>query len=98
MEFQYAVWGIVLSASLFRRSDAQYIYENAELVAGIDTAVTGEFCGVPILPPDRIETLDKNVIIIVAAPSAHKPAKELLMPMGRPFILLKGTSIECYNM
>jgi len=97
-EFQYAVWGIVLSASFYLEEAMRNTYENAELVAGIDTAVTGEFCGVPILPPDRIETLDKNVVVIVAAPSAHKPAKELLMPTGRPFVLLKGTSIECYNM
>lgn len=70
---------------------------QAKLIAGIDIAAEGSFCDVDIIKPDEIKNLPQDTIIIVAAPTAQNPAKELLQETGRPFVLLKGTSAECYN-
>ncbi|MCC8025346.1 MAG: polysaccharide pyruvyl transferase family protein [Clostridium sp.] len=95
--FKYAVWGVILSAAYYLEEAVSREYGNADLVCGIDIAATGSFCGVPVISPEKIEALDKDVIIFVAAPSAHASAKQLLLPAGRPFVLLKGTDAECFN-
>ena len=69
---------------------------QAELIAGIDIAAEGTYCGVGIIRPDEISNLPSDTIIIVAAPSAQEPAKELLSEMKRPFVLLKGSSAEWF--
>ncbi len=97
-KFRYAVWGIVLSTAFYLDEAMRKKYPNGKLVSGIDIAATGEYCGVTIIKPDDISTLPKDVIIIVAAPSAQQSAKEMLLPAGRPFVLIKGTNVECFNM
>lgn len=95
--FRYAVWGVILSAAYYLEEAIRNEFENAELISGIDIAATGDYCGVPTIHPDKIETLDKEVIIIVAAPSAWEMAKKLLLPTGRPFVRIRDTNAECYN-
>ena len=97
-EFKYAVWGIVLSAAFYLDESMKTIVPQGKLIAGIDIAAEGKYCGVDIIKPDEIKDLPENTIIIVAAPSAQDSAKKLLMDLNRPFILLKGTSVECFNM
>lgn len=97
-KFQYAVWGIVLSTSFYFDEAMKDKVPQGELVAGIDIAATGEYCGTKIIKPEEIKFLSDNVIIIVAAPSAQKSAKDMLNRMNRPFVLLKGISFESYNM
>ena len=65
---------------------------------GIDIAAEGKYCGVDIIKPDDIKKLPLDTIIIVAAPSAQESAKMLLNKSNRPYILLKGTDAECYNL
>lgn len=96
-EFSYAVWGIVLSAAFYFEEAMSSQVPQAKLIAGIDIAAEGSFCDVDIIKPDEIKNLPQDTIIIVAAPTAQNPAKELLQETGRPFVLLKGTSAECYN-
>lgn len=95
-KFKYAVWGIVLSAA-FYLDEAMKKLPQAELIAGIDIAAEGEYCGVNIIKPEEIVNLPSDVIIIVAAPSAQEYAKEMLGKMNRPFVLLRGTNAEWYN-
>lgn len=97
-EFSYAVWGIVLSAAFYLDEAMKELVPQGKLVAGIDIAAEGKYCGADIIKPDEIKNLPEDTIIIVAAPSAHEPAIELLNALNRPFILLKGTSAECFNM
>lgn len=96
--FRYAVWGVVLPAAFYLDEAMRKRYPNGELVSGVDIAATGEYCGAPIIKPEDISSLQKDVVIIVAAPSAQQPAKEMLLHTSRPFVLLKGTKVECYNM
>ena len=96
-DFKYAVWGIVLSAAYYLEEAVRQQYPKATLVSGIDIAVKSDFCGKPTMHPDNIGELAEDVVIVVAAPSAHDQAKEVLLPTKRPFVLLKGTSVECYN-
>lgn len=96
-EFDYAVWGIVLSASFYLDEAMKEFIPQAQLVAGIDIAAEGKYCGVEIIRPDNIEKLSHDTVIIVAAPSAHSPAKELLEKLNRPYVLLKGTDVEYNN-
>lgn len=96
-EFSYAVWGVVLSAAFYLDEAMKSQVPRAKLIAGIDIAAEGTYCGVDIIKPDEIKNLQKDTIIIVAAPTAQNPAKELLLKTGRSFVLLKGTSAECYN-
>ena len=95
--FRYAVWGIVLSAAYYLDEAMKSLIPRAELVAGVDIAAEGTYCGCDIIKPDKIKELPPDVIIMVAAPSAHEPARQLLTEAGRPFVLLKGTRAECYN-
>lgn len=96
-KFKYAVWGVILSAAYYLEEAIRYEFEHGVLVSGIDIAATGDYCGVPTIHPDKIEALDKDVIIIVAAPSAWEPAKNMLLPTGRPFVRIWETNAECYN-
>ena len=96
--FKYAVWGIVLSAAFYLDEAMKKQVPQAELIAGIDIAAEGEYCGVNIMKPEDIEKLPQDTIIMVAAPSAQEQAKKLLSELNRPFVLLKGTSVECYNL
>lgn len=96
-KFQYAVWGVVLSAAFYLDEAMKKQVPQAELIAGIDIAVQGEHCGVGIIKPDKIQSLPKETVIIVVAPSAHKSARELLRRLNRPFVILRGTQAEWYN-
>lgn len=96
-EFSYAVWGIVLSASFYLDEAMKEYIPQGKLIAGIDIAAEGKYCGVDIIKPTDIEALPQETVIIVAAPSAHKPAQELLDKLNRPYVLLKGTNAEYYN-
>jgi len=96
--FPYAVWGVVLSAAFYLDEAMKKQVPQAELIAGIDIAAQGEHCGVGIIKPDEIRSLPEETVIIVAAPSAHRPARELLMRLKRPFVLLRGTEAEWYNL
>lgn len=96
-EFQYAVWGIVLPAAFQLEEAMKKQVPGGKLIAGIDMAVTGNYCGVPIVKPEEIERMEKDTIIIVAAPAAHKTAKELLLKLERPFVLLNGSDAEWYG-
>lgn len=95
--FQYAVWGIVLNISFFIEEAMRIQVPKAKLIAGIDIAAEGTYCDVDIIKPEEIKNLPQDTIIMVAAPTAQEPAKELLLGTGRPFVLIKGTSAECYN-
>lgn len=95
--FKYAVWGIISNPAYYVESQIRNMYPQAKLVCGIDSSVTKDFCGVRTIHPDLIETLDKDVIIIVAVQAAFSSAKALLLPTGRRFVLLKGSVTECYN-
>ena len=44
-EFKYAVWGIVLSAAYYLDEAMKEYVPNGKLVAGIDIAVEGTYCG-----------------------------------------------------
>lgn len=96
--FDYAVWGIVLSAAFYLDEAMKKYVPQAQLVAGIDIAAEGKYCGAEIIKPEYIENLPANTVIIVAAPSAHAPAKELLEKLHRPYVLLKGTEVEYSNL
>ena len=96
--FQYAVWGVVLSAAFYLEEAMKSQVPRAILVAGIDIAAEGTYCGVDIIKPDDIKKLPQDTIIMVAAPSAQNQAKELLLELSRPFVLLKGTEAECFNL
>lgn len=96
--FKYAVWGIVLSAAFYLDEAMKKQVPRAELIAGIDIAAEGEYCGVNIMKPEDIEKLPQDTIIMVAAPSAQEQAKTLLSERNRPFVILKGTSVEYYNL
>lgn len=98
VEFNYAVWGIVLSAAFYLDEAMKQLIPHSKLVAGIDIAAEGKYCGVDIIKPDDIKKLPLDTIIIVAAPSAQESAKMLLNKSNRPYILLKGTDAECYNL
>lgn len=95
--FRYAVWGIVLSAAFYLEEAMKSQVPWAELIAGIDVAAEGTYCGVDIIKPDEIEQLPQDTVIMVAAPSARNQAKELLLKLNRPFVLLKGTEAESFN-
>jgi len=95
--FRYAVWGIVLSAAYYLEEAIREEYPEAKLMNGIDIASKNDFCGVPTIRPEQIGTLEKDVIVIVAAPSAQESALELLRNTSRKFILLHGTKTQCYN-
>lgn len=97
-EFRYAVWGIVLSSAFYLDEAMKTKIPQAELVAGIDIAVTGTYCGVPIIKPEEICTLPEDVVIIITAPTAHQPARDMLQNTNRPFVLLHGITAEWYNM
>ncbi len=97
-KFSYAVWGVVLSAAFYLDEAMKEKYPGAELAAGIDIAATGEHCGAPIIKPEEISSLQEETVILVDAPSAMESAKKLLLPTGRPFVLLRGTEAECFNM
>lgn len=96
-DFKYAVWGVVLSAAFYLEESVRELFPEAKLVNGIDIASTYDFCGVPTIHPDKIDQLDEDVIIFVAAPTAQVPAKEKLLNTGRRFVLLKGNATELYN-
>lgn len=95
---KYAVWGIVLSTAFYLDEAMKNLIPRANLIAGIDIAAEGKYCGADIIKPDEIKNLPKDTVIIVAAPSAREPAKKLLEELKRPFVLLKGTEVECFNM
>lgn len=95
--FKYAVWGIVLSAAFYLDEAMKEFVLQAKLIAGIDIAAEGKYCGVDIIKPEYIENLPVDTVIIVAAPSAHAPARELLEKLHRPYVLLKGTEVEYSN-
>lgn len=97
-KFTYAVWGVVLSAAYYLDEAMKELVPQGRLVAGVDIAAEGKYCGVDIIKPEEIEKLDPRTVIIIAAPSAHEPAKLLLAQSKRPFVLLKGTNVECYNL
>lgn len=96
-DFKYAVWGIVLSGAFYLEESIREEFPEAQLVNGIDIASTYDFCGVPTIHPNKIDELDEDVIIFVAAPSAQEMAKDKLLKTNRKFVLLKGKATECYN-
>ncbi len=95
--FRYAVWGIILSAAYYLNEAMKEYIPNGKLVAGIDIAAEGTYCDTEIIKPVHINELPEDVVIIVAAPSAQESAKQMLLELNRPFVLLKGTNVECYN-
>ena len=96
--FKYAVWGIVLSAAYYLDEAMKAYVPNGKLAAGVDIAVTGFYCGEKIIKPKDISKLPEDIVIIVAAPSAKESAKKMLLELNRPFVLLKGTNVEYYNL
>lgn len=96
-KFKYAVWGVILQATLYLEEAMKKQIPRAELIAGIDIAVEGEYYGVNVIKPEDIKKLPHDTIIIVAVPSAHEPARKLLLELNRPFVLMKGTDVEIYN-
>lgn len=70
---------------------------NGRLIAGIDPAAEGTYCGSHIIKPKDIYDIPEDVIILVAEVSAQESAKQMLMELERPFALIKGADIECYN-
>ena len=96
--FKYAIWGIVLSASFYLEEAMKDFVPQATLEAGIDIAAEGTFCGVEIFTPEKIKDMQKDTVIIVAAPSAQNDAKKMLLEMKRPFVLLKGQDAEWYGL
>lgn len=52
-EFQYAVWGIVLNISFFVEEAMRTQVPQAKLIAGIDIAAEGTYCGVDIIKPKK---------------------------------------------
>lgn len=96
--FRYAVWGIVLSAAYYLDEAMKEYIPNGKLIAGIDIAAEGTYCGEKIIKPEDIHKIPEDVVIIVAAPSAKEAAKEMLLASNRPFVLLKGTNVECYHL
>jgi hypothetical protein len=96
-EFRYAIWGVCLHATFILYDDIIKDFPKAVLVNMIDTNASGKILDVDIIHPDKINELDENVIIFVTAPSAHKPAKELLMNTKHPFVLVKNVNTESYN-
>lgn len=97
-KFKYAVWGIVLSAAFYLDEAMKTYVPNGELVAGIDIAAEGTYCGQSIIKPENIKSLPDDVVIMVAAPSAQESAKTMLLELKRPFVLLRGSNAEWYNM
>lgn len=95
--FRYAVWGIVLSNAFYLDEAMKTYVHQGQLTAGIDIAAEGLYCGVDIIKPSQIKSLPEDVIILVAAPSARNPAKELLLGTNRRFVLLWGTEAEWYH-
>lgn len=95
--FRYAVWGVVTQSAYDFYEVMKKYMPNGELIAGIDIVAEGIFCGSNIIKPGDINSIPENVIIIVAAPSAQESAKKILMEQERPFVLLKGEDVECYN-
>ncbi len=97
-DLKYAVWGCIIQAAFFLDEAMKKMIPQAKLVAGIDIAAEGKYCGVDIIKPEYIENLPVDTVIIVAAPSAHAPARELLEKLHRPYVLLKGTEVEYANL
>lgn len=93
-EFPYAVWGIVLAPAFYLDEAMKELVPQGKLVAGIDIAAEGEYCGAKIIKPEEIDQLPPGTIIIVVAPSAHQPAKDLLTKLNRPYVLIKDTKEE----
>lgn len=95
--FRYAVWGVGSQPACdFYKVMKEYM-PNGKLIAGIDHVVEGEYCGSHIMKPKDIHSIPEDVIIIVAEPCAQEAAKQMLMELERPFVLLKGSDTECYN-
>lgn len=95
--FRYAVWGVgSQQACDFYKVMKEYM-PNGKLIAGIDHVAEGEYCGSNIMKPKDIYSIPEDVIIIVAEPLAQESAKQMLMELERPFVLLKGADVECYN-
>jgi hypothetical protein len=96
--FRYAIWGVALpnSYQLFDSLCTQF--PNSKMITAIDTYCTGTYRDdIPIITPSEISGLPYDVIILVIAPAAHKAAVELLSGMKRPFALIKGASVELFN-
>jgi hypothetical protein len=96
-EFQYAIWGVCLHATFILYDDILKNFPKAVLVNMIDTNASGKILDVDIIHPDNINELNEDVIIFVTAPSAHKPAKELLINTKHLFVLVKNVNTESYN-
>lgn len=95
--FEFAVWGIAFPVPFYLAEAMEKYISRGKLTAGIDTTLEGKYCGVDIIKPEYIENLPVDTVIIVAAPSAHAPARELLEKLHRPYVLLKGTEVEYSN-
>lgn len=95
--FKYAVWGVVLDSAYYLQESIQKYFPEASLIGGIDIASKYDFCGMPTIRPEEIENLEKDVIIFVPAPTAHRQARELLLPSGRRFVLIKDNEFEKIN-
>ncbi len=95
--FNYAVWGVASEVGMYLDEAMKNQVPDSRLICGIDIAVEGKYNGVNIIKPEQIAELPKDTVIIVAALSAQKYAKDFLMNTGRPFVLLKDTEAESYN-
>lgn len=92
--FPYAVWGLAMPVGIYLDEAMRQLIPQGKLVAGIDIALEGTYYGAPIIRPEEIDHLPQDTIIFVIAPSAQKPAKEMLTKLGRPYVLIRGTSGE----
>lgn len=98
-DFKYVVWGVILESSVIYLDEAMKKYvPQGHLLYGIDSYSKRSYCGKDTIKPEKIQDLPPDVITIVAAPSAQEIAKEMLLKLNRPFILLKDSVTEWYNM
>lgn len=95
--FKYAVWGVVSQTAYDLYKIMEEYVPNGKLIAGIDYVAEGIFCGSNIIRPKDIYTIPEDVIIFVTSFSVQESSQRILMDLERPFVLIKGTDVECYN-
>jgi hypothetical protein len=76
--FNYVIWGVRLVYALSLIDSLSADYPNSVFLGGVDSYVTGNIEGKPIIKPDEIKNLPAGTIVFVPSSSAQKPAFELL--------------------
>lgn len=85
---KYAIWGITSQSlqliNVIREICPNWIYSFA-----VDKKVTGIFEGKEIITSNKILETDSDIIYFVVPESAQQDASELLISLGRCFVLIK---------